>query len=157
MQATTRRLWRCWESNWICKCHATNYRQNAYNCLSGSSTHHEEGKAICKCLGRILDGALKLQIAFSKSLPPGFNYYTKLNPDFLFAIAELYLQGLSMKEMNEGGENPSPTGPVGKGIKLLESITKQIPGFLPAYLMLTKGKLAVGSEAEASSAITNVL
>lgn len=36
---------------------------------------------------RILDGALKLQIAFSKSLPPGFNYYTKLNPDFLFAIA----------------------------------------------------------------------
>lgn len=62
-----------------------------------------------------------------------------------------------MKEMNEGGENPSPTGPVGKGIKLLESITKQIPGFLPAYLMLTKGKLAVGSEAEASSAIANVL
>lgn len=59
--------------------------------------------------------------------------------------------------MNEGGENPSPTGPVGKGIKLLESITKQIPGFLPAYLMLTKGKLAVGSEAEASSAIANVL
>ena len=94
---------------------------------------------------KILDGALKLQITFSKTLPPGFNYYSKLNPDFLFAIAQLYLQGLSMKEMNEGSENPSPTGPVGKGIKLLQSITKQIPGFLPAYLLLTKGKLAVGS------------
>lgn len=94
---------------------------------------------------KILDGALKLQIAFSKLLPPGFNYYSKLNPDFLFSISELYLQGLSMKEMNEGAENPTPTGPIGKGIKLLESITKQIPGFLPAYLLLTKGKLAVGN------------
>ena len=68
---------------------------------------------------RILDGALKMQITYSKALPPGFNYYTKLNPDFLFAISELYLQGVSMKEMNEGAESPSPTGPVGKGIRLL--------------------------------------
>ena len=59
--------------------------------------------------------------------------------------------------MNEGAESPSAAGPVGKGIRLLESITKQIPGFLPAYLLLAKGKLAVGSEAEASSAISNVL
>jgi hypothetical protein len=106
---------------------------------------------------KILDGALKLQISFSKTLPPGFLYYTKLNPDFLFAIAELYLQGLSMKEMLEGAESPNPTGPIGKGLKLLESITKQIPGFLPAYLLLSKGKLAVGSEADASSAIGRVL
>jgi hypothetical protein len=94
---------------------------------------------------KILDGAFKLQIAYSRSLPPGFDYYAKLNPDFLFAISELYRQGISMKEMNEGAESPSPTGPVGKGIKLLESIVKQIPGFLPAYLLLAKGKLAVGS------------
>ena len=62
-----------------------------------------------------------------------------------------------MKEMLEGAESPNPTGPIGKGLKLLESITKQIPGFLPAYLMLAKSKLAVGSEAEASSAIASVL
>lgn len=59
--------------------------------------------------------------------------------------------------MNEGAESPSAAGPVGKGIRLLESLTKQIPGFLPAYLLLAKGKLAVGSEADASSAIANVL
>ena len=59
--------------------------------------------------------------------------------------------------MNEGAESPSPAGPVGKGIKLLESITKQIPGFVPAYLLLAKGKLPVGSEGEASAAISNVL
>ena len=51
---------------------------------------------------KILDGALKLQITFSKSLPPGFAYYSKLNPNFLFSIAELYLRPVSTKEMMEG-------------------------------------------------------
>jgi hypothetical protein len=36
---------------------------------------------------RILDGALKLQITYSKTLNSGFTYYSKLNPDFLFSIA----------------------------------------------------------------------
>ena len=46
---------------------------------------------------KILDGALKLQIAYSKTLDSGFSYYSKLNPDFLFSIAELYLRPVSMK------------------------------------------------------------
>ncbi len=36
---------------------------------------------------KILDGALKLQINYSKSLNSGFGYYSKLNPDFLYSIA----------------------------------------------------------------------
>jgi tetratricopeptide repeat protein 21B len=40
---------------------------------------------------------------------------------------------------------------------LLESINRQIPGFLPAYLLLAKGKLAVGNDLDASLAITKVL
>ena len=48
---------------------------------------------------KILDGSLKLQIAYSKTLTSGFAYYSKLNPDFLFSIAELYLKPVSMKEM----------------------------------------------------------
>lgn len=59
--------------------------------------------------------------------------------------------------MLEGGENPNPSGPIGKGIKLLETITKQIPGFLPAYLLLAKGKLAVGNDIDAGLAIGKVL
>lgn len=94
---------------------------------------------------KILDGALKTQIAFSKTLISGFSYYSKLNPNFLFSIAELYLRPISMKEMLEGAENPNPASPIGKGIKLLESITRQIPGFVPAYLLLAKGKLAIGN------------
>lgn len=59
--------------------------------------------------------------------------------------------------MMEGTENPNPSGPIGKGIKLLESITRQIPGFVPAYLLLAKGKLAVGNELDASVAVGKVL
>jgi Tfp pilus assembly protein PilF len=59
--------------------------------------------------------------------------------------------------MMEGTENPNPAGPIGKGIKLLESITRQIPGFVPAYLLLAKGKLAVGNELDASMAVGKVL
>lgn len=46
---------------------------------------------------RILDGALKMQVSYSKTLDSGFNYFSKLNPDFLFSIAELYLRPVSMK------------------------------------------------------------
>lgn len=106
---------------------------------------------------RILDGALKMQIAYSKTLASGFSYYSKLNPNFLFSIAELYLRPVSMKEMLEGSENPNPASPIGKGIKLLESITRQIPGFVSAYLLLAKGKLATGNETDATVAINKVL
>ena len=68
---------------------------------------------------KILDGALKLQIGYSKTLNSGFNFYAKLNPDFLFSIAQLYLRPVSMKEMLEGNQNSNPAGPIGKGIKLL--------------------------------------
>jgi tetratricopeptide repeat protein 21B len=106
---------------------------------------------------RILDGALKMQIAYSKTLTAGFSYYSKLDPNFLFSIAELYLRPISAKEMIEGTENPNQSGPIGKGIILLERITKQIPGFVPAYLLLAKGKLAVGNELDASMAVAKVL
>jgi len=56
-----------------------------------------------------------------------------------------------------GSENPNPAGPIGKGIKLLESVTRQIPGFVPAYLLLAKGKLSVGNELDASMAVGKVL
>ena len=46
---------------------------------------------------KILDGALKMQIAYSKTLNSGFSYYSKLNPNFLFSIAELYLRPVSTK------------------------------------------------------------
>ncbi len=106
---------------------------------------------------RFADNALKIQITYSKTLSGGFSLYTNLNPDFLFSLAELYLSQISMKEMNQRSENPSPTQPVGKGLKLLETITRQVPGFLPAYMLIAKGKLAVGNEIDAAAAVNKVL
>lgn len=49
------------------------------------------------------------------------------------------------------------TSPVGKGTKLLETVTKQIPGLVTAYLLLSKGKMALGDQFEAINAINKVL
>jgi hypothetical protein len=106
---------------------------------------------------KFVDNALKMQITYSKSLSSGFSMYSKLNPDFLYSLAELYLSHVSMKEMAMGNENSSPTQPVGKGLKLLETITRQVPGFLPAFMLIAKGKLAVGNDIDAAAAISKVL
>ena len=55
---------------------------------------------------------------------------------------------------NQDGTNGTP---IGKGIMLLESLTRQIPGFIPAYMMIAKAKLAVGNHVDAASAISQVL
>ena len=51
-----------------------------------------------------VDAALKMQIALSKTLAPGFNFYVKLNPDFLFSIAELYFHSVDMGQMLGGAQ-----------------------------------------------------
>jgi hypothetical protein len=48
---------------------------------------------------KFVDNALRMQISYSKTLSSGFSMYSKLNPDFLFSLAELYLSHISMKEM----------------------------------------------------------
>lgn len=106
---------------------------------------------------KFVDNALKMQIAFTKTLSQGFSMYSKLNPDFLYSLAELYLNHISMNDMLKGAENASPTQPVGKGLKLLDTITRPVPGFLPAYMLIAKGKLAVGNDVDAAAAVSKVL
>jgi len=50
-----------------------------------------------------------------------------------------------------------PSQNVIKGNKLLETITKQIPGLIPAHLLLSKGKLAVGDRNMALKSIERCL
>ena len=54
------------------------------------------------------------------------------------------------------GKEPAQST-VGKGSRLLDTITKQIPGLITAYLLLAKGKMALGDYTEATKAITKVL
>ena len=117
----------------------------------------EGGPEVYANAAKFIDAALKMQIGYSKTLSPGFNFFIKLNPNLLFSLAELYLSNISMKEILAGNQNGSNTTPLGKGIMLLESITRQIPGFIPAYMLLARAKLAVGNESDAANSISQVL
>jgi len=44
-------------------------------------------------------------IASTKQLSPGYEFYVRLNPDFLVTIASMYLRSLSTKAMLDGKES----------------------------------------------------
>ena len=104
---------------------------------------------------KFIDEALKLHIQITKSLIPGFEFYIRLDPYFLLSLAEEYLQFVSFDNILESNENPGSF--IIKGNKLLETITKQIPGLLPAHLLLSKGKLAVGDTLAALKSVNKVV
>lgn len=53
---------------------------------------------------KLIDEALRLHIALTKTLTPGYDFYIKLNPDFLVTIAQMYLRNMSTKSMLAGKE-----------------------------------------------------
>lgn len=67
----------------------------------------------------------------------------------------MYLRNLSTNSMLAGKEALQSS--IGKGTKLLETVTKQIPGLSNAYLLLATGKLALGDAFEAMKAVNVVL
>jgi len=52
---------------------------------------------------------------------PGYDFYTKLNPDFLLEMAKEYLQHVGLSPLPIGVKAPSH---LVRGTKLLETITK---------------------------------
>ncbi|EGR31890.1 tetratricopeptide repeat protein [Ichthyophthirius multifiliis] len=104
---------------------------------------------------RFVDEALKLHIQSTKLLSPNFEYYIQLNPNFLLQLSQAYLSQIGMKEMLSG--NQPSNGSVAKGTKLLDTITKQIPGLVSAYLLLAKGKMSLGQQSDALKSINKVI
>jgi hypothetical protein len=103
---------------------------------------------------KTLDECLRLHIALTKTLNPGFEFYVRLNPDFLLSLCKEYLQWL---ELDLGKRVESVPPYVLKGNKLLDTVTKQIPGLLAAHLLLAKGKLGAGDVGAALKHIERVL
>jgi tetratricopeptide repeat protein 21B len=93
----------------------------------------------------LIDEALKKHIQFTKSLPPGFDFYINLNPDFLLELAKEYLQfaDVNFEETDVQDSSKTPIY-VKNGNKLLRTVLKQIPGLTAGYLLLAKGKLIQG-------------
>jgi tetratricopeptide repeat protein 21B len=84
-----------------------------------------------------LEGALSLHVTQSKSLAPGYDFYTKLNPDYLLELAKEYLQHVGLNPLPPGSKPPPY---LTRGIKLLETVTKQIPGIIESHLLLAKAR-----------------
>ena len=103
---------------------------------------------------RYLDESLKLQIAQTKALNQDYSFYIKLNPDFLLSLSKEYFQFLNLDLGKKVEVVPEY---VRKGNRLLEIIKKQIPGLLPAHLLLAKGKLGAGDAEAALKHIERVL
>ena len=60
-------------------------------CARKEYSEEEEPMRISSSI-RLFDEALKKHIQFTKTLPPGFDFYINLNPDFLLQMAKEYLQ-----------------------------------------------------------------
>lgn len=98
-----------------------------------------------------LDGALSLHVSQSKSLAPGYDFYTKLNPDYLLELAKEYLQHVGLNPLPPGAKPPPY---LTRGIKLLETVTKQIPGIIESHLLLAKARYVANEWASAQKFVS---
>eukprot|EP00742_Colponemidia_sp_Colp-10_P005614 GILJ01006001.1.p1 GENE.GILJ01006001.1~~GILJ01006001.1.p1 ORF type:complete len:1335 (+),score=250.67 GILJ01006001.1:335-4006(+) len=103
---------------------------------------------------KLLDEALSLHIAATKTVAPGYEFYVKLNPDFLLEIAKEYLQHAALTPLAPG-ETPGTF--LNRGVKLLETLSKQVPGLVEAQLLLAKGKFVLNDFEAAQKALAACL
>eukprot|EP00899_Mesostigma_viride_P018008 jgi/Mesvir1/26208/Mv02392-RA.1 len=84
---------------------------------------------------RHLDEAMELHMRGIRGKPISYSYFTALNPDLLLEMVRLYL-------VRVGAEPLGPTEPpnpyLSKASKVLEFVTKFVPGLLEAQLLLAK-------------------
>lgn len=88
----------------------------------------------------LLNETLTLHITAFKSAV-GYEFFIKLNADFMLEIAKEYLQhtlGASTQEKSK------PGGHLVRGIQVLETLTRFVPGLVPAQVLLAKAKHALG-------------
>jgi len=88
-----------------------------------------------------LDAALDQHMGSTRKLPFNAAYYAALNPDLLLEIAKEYLAHCG--DEPEFLDASSPSGlALAKATKLLEVVTKQVPGLLEAHMMLAQARFS---------------
>mmetsp|Transcript_68417 Transcript_68417/g.198374 ORF Transcript_68417/g.198374 Transcript_68417/m.198374 type:complete len:1349 (+) Transcript_68417:99-4145(+) len=87
----------------------------------------------------LLNETLTLHITAFKAAV-GYDFFIKLNADFMLEIAREYLQHTSTTPSTEGTR---PGGSLSRGIQVLETLTRFVPGLVPAQVLLAKAKLAL--------------
>ncbi|CEL95321.1 unnamed protein product [Vitrella brassicaformis CCMP3155] len=101
-----------------------------------------------------LNDALTLHITTFRAAS-GYEFFIKLNADFMLEIAREYLQQTATATAastvpqqqqqtaapGAGGEKPSQS--LSRGIKVLETLTRFVPGLIPAQILLAKARIAL--------------
>jgi tetratricopeptide repeat protein 21B len=88
----------------------------------------------------LLNETLTLHITAFKAAV-GYDFFIKLNADFMLEIAKEYLQHtLGAPTVGEGSK---PGGYLLRGIQVLETLTRFVPGLVPAQVLLAKSKIAL--------------
>jgi len=88
----------------------------------------------------LLNETLTLHITAFKAAV-GYDFFIKLNADFMLEIAKEYLQHtLGTPSAAEGSK---PGGYLLRGIQVLETLTRFVPGLVPAQVLLAKSKIAL--------------
>lgn len=87
----------------------------------------------------LLNETLTLHItAFKPAV--GYDFFIKLNADFMLEIAKEYLHHTLGAPVLEGSK---PGGYLLRGIQVLETLTRFVPGLVPAQVLLAKSKIAL--------------
>lgn len=87
----------------------------------------------------LLNETLTLHITAFKAAV-GYDFFIKLNADFMLEIAKEYLQHTLGPPASEGSK---PGGNLLRGIQVLETLTRFVPGLVPAQVLLAKSKIAL--------------
>eukprot|EP00929_Paragymnodinium_shiwhaense_P082600 TRINITY_DN4361_c0_g1_i1.p1 TRINITY_DN4361_c0_g1~~TRINITY_DN4361_c0_g1_i1.p1 ORF type:complete len:1382 (-),score=431.24 TRINITY_DN4361_c0_g1_i1:166-3750(-) len=88
----------------------------------------------------LLNETLTLHITAFKAAV-GYDFFIKLNADFMLQIAKEYLQ--HTLDGNAASEGSKPGGYLQRGIQVLETLTRFVPGLVPAQVLLAKSKIAL--------------
>mmetsp|Transcript_138949 Transcript_138949/g.443691 ORF Transcript_138949/g.443691 Transcript_138949/m.443691 type:complete len:1347 (-) Transcript_138949:215-4255(-) len=88
---------------------------------------------------QLLNETLTLHITAFKAAV-GYDFFIKLNADFMLDIAREYLQHTIGTPAAEGSK---PGGYLLRGIQVLDTLTRFVPGLVPAQVLLAKAKVAM--------------
>lgn len=87
----------------------------------------------------LLNETLTLHITNFKSAV-GYDFFIKLNADFMLEIAREYLQHTISGGTDDAAK---PGGYLLRGVQVLETLTRFVPGLVPAQVLLAKAKVAL--------------
>jgi len=101
----------------------------------------------------LLNDTLTLHITAFKAAV-GYDFFIKLNADFMLEIAKEYLQHTLDTHSGDGAK---PGSYLLRGIQVLETLTRFVPGLVPAQVLLAKSKIALNDIDEATRKLQQCL